>query len=214
MELEDKKQIMLKKHLIDRDIYDKNVLNAMSKVKREIFVPSNQRSHSYDDNPLPIGHNQTISQPYIVAYMTQMLMINKSHEVMEIGTGCGYQTAILCKLAKNVYSIERIKELSLKARENLRFLGIENVICVTGDGNKGIKEYSPYDRIIVTAAPEKIPPELINQLKTGGIMIIPVGKIRGVQELLQIKKTEKGYDKKHLCYVRFVPMIIEDERNN
>ncbi len=210
MDLEKQKKIMLEQHLIERNIVNRDVLDAMSKVKREIFVPRDKRAYAYDDNPLPIGCNQTISQPFIVAYMTQHLELSSEHEVLEIGTGCGYQTAILAKIAKHIYTVERYKELSMKARENLNFLGIENVTYNTGDGTNGFPEYAPFDRIMVTAAPQKIPEKLVEQLKPGGIMVLPVGKIGGVQELLQVHKTDDGYKKKHLTYVRFVPLISEE----
>ena len=160
---------------------------------------------AYGDHPVPIGYNQTISQPYIVAYMTEQLKIEKGDKVLEIGTGSGYQAAILAELAGKVYTIEIIKALADDARIRLNRLGYENVEVIRGDGYEGLSMEMPFDAIIVTAAPEKIPEKLIEQLKVGGRMIIPVG--RSTQELYLITKTEEGIYKKRLLPVQFVPMV-------
>jgi protein-L-isoaspartate(D-aspartate) O-methyltransferase len=141
--------------------------------------------------------------------MTQKLDLSKEHVVLEIGTGSGYQTAVLAKITKFVYTVERHKDLSLKAQENINFLGIENVKFVIDDGSKGLPEYAPYDRIMVTAAAAELPRVYIEQLKPGGKMIVPVGRAGGVQELVLVNKKQEGYSKEHLCYVRFVPLVSE-----
>lgn len=214
MDLDRDKEKMINSHLIARGIKDKKVLNIMTKIKRELFIPGELRNQAYQDNPLPIGCEQTISQPYIVAYMTECLDLSEEHNVLEIGTGSGYHTVILSKLAKFVYTVERIKELSYKARECFNFLGIENVKSIIGDGSLGLREFAPYDRIIVTAAAKDVPDKLINQLSNNGKLIIPVGEKNGVQELLLISKDEGVIHTKNLCYVRFVPLIEDHSEPN
>ena len=198
------RQQMLKKQLCDRHINDKKVLAAMSKVPRHLFVDSSYRESAYSDRPLPIGYQQTISQPYIVAYMTQAAGITADNKVLEIGTGCGYQTAILGEIARQVYSVEIVSQLAERANQTLNKLGYQNIKIETGDGYRGWKEYAPYDVIIVTAAPEYIPQALIEQLAIGGRMIIPVGKWH--QEIVVINKTEEEILKEKTIPVRFVPM--------
>jgi len=202
------------KHLIEYElkpegITDKKVLDAMYRVRRENFIPSSLRDRAYGNYPLPIGENQTISQPYIVALMTQALQVEPEHRVLEIGTGSGYQTAILAELASVVYSVERLESLLERARTNLYSQGYKNVLLVLGDGTKGLPEYAPYDRIMVTAASPKVPQALIDQLKNGGKMVIPVGG-KFVQDLILIEKALNGrIYKSSLGGCRFVPLVGE-----
>ncbi len=201
---------MIENHIKKRGIVDPSVLDALITVKRELFVPTKYREISYNDHPLPIGYNQTISQPYIVAFMTEYLQVKKNHKVLEIGTGSGYQAAILAKLADQVFTIEIIEPLGDIAKAVLKENNYNNVIVRIGNGYKGWEEEAPFDRIIVTAAPEKIPTVLINQLKKGGRMIIPVGQTNSEQHLWLIKKNINGIVKKEkILPVRFVPMVNE-----
>ncbi len=195
---------MVENQLKARDINDPDVLKAMLEVKRHKFVPEYLRDKAYSDHALPIGHQQTISQPYIVALMTQLAKVNEKDRVLEIGTGSGYQAAVLAKLAKFVYSIEIIEPLAHKAEERLGKLGYTNVQVKHGDGFKGWKEFAPFDAIIVTCAPPDIPPPLLNQLAQGGRMIIPVGE--RWQKLKVIKKYKAGFKVTEIIPVRFVPM--------
>jgi protein-L-isoaspartate(D-aspartate) O-methyltransferase len=176
----------------------------MRKVPRHLFVPEDLRFNAYDDRPLPIGFEQTISQPYIVAYMTEALDLDPSHTVLEIGTGSGYQAAILGVLAKAVYTIEIVEPLAERARQTLKALGHANVHVRAGNGYLGWPEQAPFDRIMVTAAPDEVPPALVEQLKVGGLMAIPVGT--GVQELRILRKTKTGMETLRTLPVRFVPM--------
>ncbi|MDJ0774402.1 MAG: protein-L-isoaspartate(D-aspartate) O-methyltransferase [Mastigocoleus sp. MO_167.B18] len=200
-----KRRQMVKYQLRNRGIKDKRVLAAISKVPRHEFVDSSLRDLAYSDSPLPIGHNQTISQPYIVAYMTEAGEISPSDKVLEIGTGSGYQAAVLGEIAKEVYSIEIIPQLAIKARRTLTRLGYQNIQVKTGDGYQGWVENAPYDAIIVTAAPESIPKPLIEQLAINGKMVIPVGK--SDQEIFVLTKTQNGTLSEKTIPVRFVPMI-------
>lgn len=188
-----------------RGVTDKRVLNAMIKVKRHLFVPPGAEWQAYGDYPLPIGHGQTISQPYIVAFMTEAAELNPEDTVLEIGTGSGYQAAILAEIVEKVYTIEIIEALANSSRDKLKDLGYGNVFIKHGDGYKGWQEHAPYDAIIVTAAPPEIPKTLIDQLKIGGRMVIPAGVFS--QELYLVTKTEDGFEKKSLLPVRFVPMV-------
>ena len=196
---------MVEYQLRARGIQDEAVLNAMSQVPRHQFVDSSWRDLAYSDRPLPIGHQQTISQPYIVAYMTEAAEISTDAKVLEIGTGCGYQAAILGEIAQKVYSIEIIPQLAARARRTLSQLGYENIEVKTGDGYQGWAEHAPYDAIIVTAAPKRIPQPLIDQLAINGKMVIPVGT--WYQEIFVLTKTENGMVKERTIPVRFVPMI-------
>lgn len=182
----------LVEHLRRRGIRDERVLSAMLKVPRHLFVPPELTEEAYNDYPLPIGCGQTISQPYIVALMTEALEVRENHRVLEIGTGSGYQCAILAELAKEVYSVERIPELALKAQKVLSLLGYNNVRIKIDDGTLGWPEYAPYDRIIVTAGAPKIPEPLLEQLDKGGIMVIPVGDEYSQELLVVTKLTEDG----------------------
>ncbi len=205
LEWEKERIRMVRDQIEKRGIKDEGVLDAMKKVPRHLFVPEEYRIHSYEDHPLPIGEEQTISQPFIVAYMTELLELNKECRVLEIGTGSGYQSAILAELAKEVYTIELIESLSIKAQEILSSLGYKNIKFLVGDGTYGWKEYSPYNRIIVTAASPRVPPALIEQLEDGGIIVIPVGTYS--QEIVKIRKKGKKVDEEVLIPVRFVPLI-------
>jgi protein-L-isoaspartate(D-aspartate) O-methyltransferase len=201
---------MVDEQLKPRDIRDARVLDAMLGVPRHLFVPEPQRAAAYGDHPLPIGYEQTISQPYIVAFMTQALGVQPDHRVLEIGTGSGYQAAVLAKLAKTVYTIEIVEPLAARARETLAGLGFRNVEVRSGNGYLGWPEQAPFDRIMVTAAPDDVPPALIDQLKIGGIMAIPVGTI--VQELRILRRTKTGLETLDRLPVRFVPMTGKPQK--
>ncbi|MCP2618846.1 protein-L-isoaspartate(D-aspartate) O-methyltransferase [Candidatus Aminicenantes bacterium AC-335-A11] len=196
---------MVEEQIIARGVKDKKVIEVMKKVPRHLFVPEEYREYSYDDEPLPIGEGQTISQPYIVAYMTEVLELKEDDKVLEIGTGSGYQTAILAEIVKEVYTVEIIESLSKKAQKVLKELGYKNIHFKIGDGTYGWKEYSPYNAILVTAAPSKIPESLQNQLDDGGRMIIPVGSF--FQELVLVVRQKNKFKKKKLIPVRFVPLV-------
>jgi protein-L-isoaspartate(D-aspartate) O-methyltransferase len=195
---------MVNEQLRARDITDARVLDAMLKVPRHLFVPEPQRSQAYGDYPLPIGHDQTISQPYIVAFMSQGLKVEPGHRVLEIGTGSGYQAAILGLLAKEVYTIEIVQPLADRARATLAEQGHRNVHVRHGNGYLGWPEHAPFDRIMVTAAPAEVPPALVEQLKIGGLMAIPVGTVS--QELRILRRTATGLETLATLPVRFVPM--------
>jgi protein-L-isoaspartate(D-aspartate) O-methyltransferase len=195
---------MVSEQLKARDIRDERVLVAMRKVPRHLFVPSPLRSQAYVDSPLPIGHDQTISQPYIVAFMTQSLKVDPESRVLEIGTGSGYQAAVLGLLAKEVYTIEIVQPLAERARATLAEQGHRNVHVRYGNGYLGWPEHAPFDRIMVTAAPDEVPPALIKQLKVGGLMAIPVGTTS--QELRILRRTTTGVETLDTLPVRFVPM--------
>ena len=199
---------MIEYQLQRRGITNKDVLRVMQAIPRELFIPEDDRDYAYDDSPVPIDEGQTISQPYIVALKTELLSPEKTHKVLEIGTGSGYQTAVLAELVQDVYSIERYSLLADNARKTLKDLNYINIHISNHDGHKGWKEHAPYDRIIVTCAAESIPQELINQLKIGGKMCVPLGASHDVQDLLLITKTsEEDYDIKQTIKVRFVPFI-------
>jgi protein-L-isoaspartate(D-aspartate) O-methyltransferase len=195
---------MIDDQLRARDITSPRVLDAMRKVPRHLFVPEPYRDRAYGDYPLPIGFDQTISQPYIVAFMTQALGVERGHRVLEIGTGSAYQAAVLGELTDEVYTIEIVEPLADRARETLSALGYRHVQVRTGNGYLGWPEHAPFDRIIVTAAPPEVPPALVEQLKVGGIMAIPVGTID--QDLLILRKTDRGMQTVATLPVRFVPM--------
>jgi protein-L-isoaspartate(D-aspartate) O-methyltransferase len=196
---------MVEKQLERRGVTDPRILEAMKKVKRHLFVPKRVRGLSYEDTPLPIGYDQTISQPYIVAYMTEVAGIKPGDKVLEIGTGSGYQAAVLAEIAGEVYTVEIVKPLADTARTKLEDMGFTNVHVRWGDGYKGWPQNAPFDVIIVTAAPPEVPQVLVEQLKVGGRMVIPVGIF--FQEIYLVTKTESGIEKKALLPVRFVPMV-------
>jgi len=198
---------MLERQLIPRGIKSQAVLDAMRNVPRHLFVPENLQDSAYDDSPLPIGFEQTISQPYIVAFMTEQIEPAAGMKVLEIGTGSGYQTAVLAYLGCEVYSIELLKELAENAKTILTNLKLNNVKVKNGNGYSGWQEEAPFDAVIVTAAPEYIPQKLTGQLKDGGKMIIPVGKPGSVQSLKLITKKDGKINEKELFLVRFVPMV-------
>ncbi len=192
-----------------RGIKHQPTLNAMRKVERHLFVPAPYQDRAYDDSPLPIGYGQTISQPFIVAMMTEMLEPKSTDRVLEIGTGSGYQAAVLAEIVNRVYTIEIVKELGEKTRKLLNKLGYDNIEVIIGDGYKGLAEKSPFDAIIVTAAVKAIPPPLLKQLKDGGKMIIPIGASSAVQNLVLVRKKGGKIYKTNLSKVRFVPFTRE-----
>lgn len=202
---------MVNEQIIGRGINAEPVISTLKEIPRHIFVPPSLQKYAYDDRPLPIGYDQTISQPYIVAYMTEALRGKREHTVLEIGTGCGYQTAVLSSLYKEVYSIERHQALYSKAKENLKYLGIQNTHLRLGNGSEG---WDPppdeFDRILVAAAAPKLPEKLFNQLKKGGSMIIPLAwPVTNAQKLILIKKFGDGsMGTEELLSVRFVPLIL------
>ena len=202
------RQRMVQQQLMARGINDARVLAAMAKVPREEFVPRESRAVSYEDGPMPIGHGQTISQPYIVAFMTEQLRPKPSDRVLEVGTGSGYQAAILAGLVKDVYTIEIIEPLAKDAEATLQRLGYKNVYVRVGDGYRGWPEHAPFDAITVTCAPDHVPQPLIDQLKEGGRMIIPVGGF-GNQELYLLEKKNGQLQRQSVLPVRFVPMAGE-----
>lgn len=199
---------MVEQQIKNRGIHDKKVLDALMNVPRHKFVPEEYKDHSYDDSPLPIGYNQTISQPYIVAYMTEILNPDKTKKVLEIGTGSGYQAAILSLLYKDVYTVEIIKALGEKAKRVFDEEGYNNIMVKIGDGFQGWKEYAPFDAIIVTCAPSNIPNPLVEQLAEGGKMIIPVGEYNN-QVLCLLEKKNGKIRKIETLPVIFVPMMRE-----
>lgn len=199
-----RRERMIREQLRARDISDPRVIDAMLHVPRHAFVPDNLVDSAYDDNALPIKLGQTISQPYIVAYMTQALKLTGTERVLEIGTGSGYQAAVLATIVPEVYTIEILPELQNNAIGVLSRLGYRNIRFKAGDGYMGWTEYAPFDRIIVTAAPEEVPKPLIDQLKIGGLMVIPVGTLN--QELLVLEKDKSGIARRSTIAVRFVPM--------
>ncbi|WP_420341844.1 protein-L-isoaspartate(D-aspartate) O-methyltransferase [Paenirhodobacter sp.] len=186
---------------------DARVLSAMEKIDRGRFVRGIFAERAYEDMPLPISCGQTISQPSVVALMTQMLHVGPRDTVLEIGTGSGYQAAVLSCLARRVYTVERHRRLAQEAREIFNALGLSNVVAIAGDGSRGLPDQAPFDRILVTAAAEDPPGPLLSQLKFGGIMVVPVGQSDAVQSLIRVTRTQTGYDYEELRPVRFVPLI-------
>ncbi|MBI4367845.1 MAG: protein-L-isoaspartate(D-aspartate) O-methyltransferase [Candidatus Omnitrophica bacterium] len=212
-ELELPRQRMVQEQVEARGIKDRDVLSAMNRVERHQFVPVFLRPLAYEDGPLPIGENQTISQPYIVALMTELLAVDSEDRVLEIGTGSGYQAAVLAEIAKEVYTIEILPSLAASAEKRLAELGHTNVHVKTGDGYLGWPEEAPFDGIMLTAAPDEIPTPLVDQLKVGGRIVAPIGEFPN-QVLYVIQKTKEGLKKEEIIPVRFVPMTgIAQERN-
>ena len=188
-------------------ITDAAVLRAMDEVPRERFVLSDQAEIAYADQALPIACGQTISQPYVVAYMTERLAVKPDHRVLEVGTGSGYQAAVLSRLAREVVSIERYRTLADAANTRLAALGFGNVEVVAGDGLKGVPDKAPFDRIMVTAAAEEVPQALVDQLANGGVMVLPLGPHDGSQMIVKLTKSKQGMDREDLIGVRFVPLL-------
>jgi protein-L-isoaspartate(D-aspartate) O-methyltransferase len=208
MEFKELREFMVRTQLLPRGIKDERVLNAMKKVPRHLFIDENMQYKAYDDMALSIGEGQTISQPYMVAVMTELLELKGDEKVLEIGTGSGYQAAILAELAKKVYTIERVAVLAMRAEEKFNSLGYKNIKVKTGDGTLGWPEESPFDRIIITAATPEIPSPLINQLADEGIIIAPVGE-RFSQQLLKARKSKDKLLKSLHTPCVFVPLIGE-----
>lgn len=197
---------MVSRQIAARGITDRRVIEVMKNTPRHYFVPANMVKYAYYDNPLPIAEGQTISQPYIVALMTELLQLKGSEKVLEIGTGSGYQAAILSPLVDTCYTIELLKPLADTAQAIFKRLGYQNIVARQGDGYQGWPEQAPFDRIIITAAPEEIPQKLVEQLKPGGRMVVPVGKLN--QELIVItKKADGSISQENIIPVRFVPMV-------
>ena len=206
---EDLRNQMVETQIVARGVQDPATLGAMKSVPRHLFVPSYLADRAYGDFPLPIGEGQTISQPYIVALMTEMIRPTRAMRVLEVGTGSGYQAAVLAEIVDSVYTIEIVPELAASAAERLRRLGYNNVASRQGDGYLGWPEHAPFDAIIVTAAPDHIPGPLVEQLKDGGVMVIPVGPIASVQSLTLVSKKGKDILTQSKLPVRFVPLTRE-----
>ena len=200
---------LLIEELKSQGIKDKLVLKALEEIPRKLFVPKNLREEAYENHPLHIGHNQTISQPYTTAFMLQNLKLNNNDIVLEIGTGSGWSTALTAYICEKIYSIETIPELSKTAKENIKKTKLKNIKIITGDGSKGLKKYSPYDKIIVNAACSKVPNILISQLKNNGALICPVGNLYE-QSLLKIVKEKNNIKTYNLGGFIFVPLVSEE----
>ncbi|MCP4328088.1 MAG: protein-L-isoaspartate(D-aspartate) O-methyltransferase [Alphaproteobacteria bacterium] len=210
----DARKIRLIMELRQSGIGDTRVLSAIERIPREKFVPASFADRAYENTALPLPHGQTISQPYIVALMSQALELGPRMKVLELGTGSGYQAAVLSKLCRRVYSVERIRSLLREAERTFTELRIYNITTLHGDGARGWPDLAPFERMIVTAAASEPPAELIDQLGVGGIMIIPLGRKGADQELIRIRRTKAGFDESTLCPVRFVPLIRDAERQH
>ena len=204
---DDFRKIELLMALRNQGIRDQAILEAIERTPREDFLDASFQAQAYGDHALPIACGQTISQPFIVAFMTDRLKLRPEHKVLEIGTGSGYQAAILARLVKRVYTIERYRTLSEAAGKRFKALGIENIVQMTGDGYKGWPQQAPFDRIIVTAAAKEVPPALAEQLAIGGIMVIPLEEGPQKQDIYRITRTEDGFEREKLLPVRFVPLV-------
>jgi protein-L-isoaspartate(D-aspartate) O-methyltransferase len=202
---EQARQRMVQRQIIERGIKDERVIRAMLKVPRHLFVPAKYRHYAYADSPVPIGYGQTVSQPYMVALMTEQLNLSPSDHVLEVGTGSGYQAAVLAEIVEKVYTIEIIEPLGMAAARLLKELGYENVEVRIGDGYEGWPEHQPFDRVIVTCAPTEIPQPLVDQMTEGGIMVIPVGTA-GFQYLYRVKKVMGVAEPEKVIPVSFVPL--------
>ncbi len=205
----EEREKMVREQIIARDITDRETLDAMRKVPRHLFIPEDLVNEAYEDRPVSIGYGQTISQPYIVAYMTEVTKPTPKKKVLEIGTGSGYQAAILAEIADTVYTIEIVPELATESYMRFKELGYKNIVAKHGDGYKGWPEHAPFDIIIVTAAPSQVPEPLIEQLAENGRMVIPVGAAMGIQELLLLVKNNGKIKRSRLSFVRFVPFTRE-----
>lgn len=190
-----------------RGITDAAVLRAMDEVPREIFVPQGVREQAYQDQALPIECGQTISQPYVVAYMSELLELQPQHRVLEIGTGSGYQAAVLSRMVSLVVTVERYRTLAEGARKAFDRIGYTNIEVIVGDGLEGAKHRAPFDRIIVTAAAEEVPQALVDQLAMNGVMVLPLGPHSGPQQIVRLRRTEQGIEREDLIAVRFVPLL-------
>ena len=204
--MKEKRLLMVDRQIRQRNVRDEKVLKVMEELPRHHFIPRESRAMAYMDEPVPLGLGQTISQPYIVALMTEKLDLQPEHETLEIGYGCGYQTAILARLCRRVYSIEVLEELAQQGRENVEKRGITNVEFHTGDGRQGWPEAKEFDRILIAAATEEVPPALIEQLKDGGKMVVPVDD-QGSQSLLLLEKKGQEIIRNFVCYCRFVRLV-------
>jgi protein-L-isoaspartate(D-aspartate) O-methyltransferase len=202
----------LARELSWRGITDQRVLDAIRSLDRRAFVPASERGIATSDQPLPIGHGQTISQPYIVGFMSQALDMRPGERILEIGTGSGYQAAVLARMGAEVYSIEIVPELAAHARERLEQLGLERIHLRQGDGARGWPEAAPFDAVVLTAAPKHVPPDLLAQVRVGGRLLAPVGDQEEVQQLVLVRRTADGGAVERLLTVRFVPMTREDPR--
>jgi protein-L-isoaspartate(D-aspartate) O-methyltransferase len=203
----DPRKIQLIMALRNQGVRDMRVLEAIEKVPREVFVNDTFADQAYADSALPIACGQTISQPFIVGFMTDRLQVNERHKVLEIGTGSGYQTAILSQLCRRVYTIERYRTLAQEAEARFKRLKLSNITQLVADGRKGWPKQAPFERIIVTAAAKQVPQALLDQLAVGGIMIVPIEERPGKQDLYRITRTETGFEREHLLPVRFVPLV-------
>jgi protein-L-isoaspartate(D-aspartate) O-methyltransferase len=190
-----------------RGVTDAAVLRAMDEVPREMFLPESMREQAYQDHALPIECGQTISQPYVVAYMTELLELEPQHRVLEIGTGSGYQAAVISRISSSVVSVERYRTLAQSARRAFDRIGYTNIEVVVGDGLEGARRHAPFDRIMVTAAAETVPQALVDQLAEGGIMVLPLGPHSGPQQIVRLRKTGEGVAREDLIAVRFVPLL-------
>jgi protein-L-isoaspartate(D-aspartate) O-methyltransferase len=203
-----RRDIMINEHLIARDISDPAVIAAMRAVPREEFVPGNLMDSAYEDHPLPIGEGQTISQPYMVALMTQSLELSATDRVLEIGTGSGYSAAVTSRIAAQVYTVEHFARLAQSAAERLERLGYDNIRVLVGDGSLGLPEFAPYDAIVVTAGSPEVPKPLMEQLAVGGRLVIPVGRYLHLQTLIRLRRVSAhDYQREELCAVQFVPLV-------
>jgi protein-L-isoaspartate(D-aspartate) O-methyltransferase len=203
---------MVSEQIISRGIKDQPILAAMRRIPRHRFVPASYSIFAYNDNPLPIGHGQTISQPFLVAFMTEALTLQGAKKVLEIGTGSGYQAAVLAEIVPHVFTIEIVEPLAIEAARTLADLGYRNIHTRVGDGYQGLPEEAPFDAIIVTASSEHVPQPLLDQLTIGGRLILPIGKaFQEPQELVLYRRTTDSYERTLLTLVRFVPLIRKDQ---
>jgi len=202
----------LARELSRRGISDRRVLEAIASLDRSQFVPATERGNATSDQPLPIGHGQTISQPYIVGFMSQALDVQPGERILEIGTGSGYQAAVLAKMGADVYSVEIVPELAAQARERLQQLGLERINLKHGDGAHGWPEAAPFDAIVLTAAPKHVPQDLLAQVRVGGRLLAPVGEREELQQLVLVRRTADGGAVERLLSVRFVPLTRETPR--
>ena len=202
------KKLRLLMELRRAGIGDARVLGAIERTSREKFVPAAFEDQAYENVALPIGQGQTVSQPYVVALMTEKLELGERHNALEIGTGSGYQTAVLARLCRRVFSVERHRELVRDAERRFAELRLRNIVCRFGDGTKGWPEQAPYDRVIITAAAPEVPPALIDGLAPGGILVAPVGDNHRDQQLIRIRRHDEGLSTENLGFVRFVPLVI------